>query len=131
MTRPRANPGERPYMVSGDSLKRIAAAVQSYEHGDRKQSPVRFRAPVGDDNPGGIRLGKIEENWQKGTTATVKRYRGDGTEMASGSGSGSESVEFEAVNRFADVNVGSGEEAWVACALIDSTWHLIAAECST
>lgn len=120
MTRRAANPGQRPFMVSGDSLKRIAAAVQSYEHGNRRQSAVKFRTAGGDDGGEGIRLGKIEENWNKGATATVKRYRGDGTEMTD--------VEFEAVNRFADVAVGPGG-AWVACALIDSTWHLIAAEC--
>ena len=119
MTRRAANPGQRPFMVSGDSMKRIAAAVQSYEHGNRSQSPVKFRQ--GFEESEIIRLGKIEEDWDKGTTANVKRYRGDGTELID--------VEFEAINRFADVVVGSGEEAWVACALIGSTWHLIAAEC--
>jgi hypothetical protein len=120
MTRRKANPGQRPFMVSGDSMKRIAAAVQGYEHGNRKQSAVHFRTATGDDG-GGIRLGKIDEGWSKGETATVRRYRGDGTEI--------ENAQFDAVNRFADVSVGSGGEVWVACAMIDSTWHLIAAEC--
>jgi hypothetical protein len=107
-------------MVSGDALKRIAAAVQGYEHGDRKQSPIKFRIPVGDDDV--VRLGKVSANWNKDDTATVQQYTGSGEEI--------EDAEFEAVNRFADVTVPEESSVWVACVLIDSTWHLVAAECS-
>jgi hypothetical protein len=107
-------------MLSGDALKRIAAAVQSYEHGDRKTSPIKFRIPVGDDDV--VRLGKVSETWDKGDTATVQQYTGSGEEI--------EDAEFEAVNRFATVTVEAESSVWVACVLIDSTWHLVAAECS-
>ncbi len=122
MTRRLSNPGQRPFMVTGDSMKRIAAAVQHYEQGDRSQRPVKFRDAVGDD-AGGVRLGKVDANWNKGATATVQEHDGEGNEITGS--------EFEAINRFADVTLGDESEVWVACALIGSTWHLIAAECST
>jgi hypothetical protein len=73
--------------------------------------------------PQGIRLGKISGTWSKGTTATVTRYNGDGTEYDAEEGD----AEFESINRFATVT--TTEPRWVACANIDGTWHLVAAEC--
>lgn len=106
-------------MVSGDSLKRIAAAVQHYEHGSRSLKPVSLRTGPPEDESFPVRLGKISENWDKAATANVQEYSGSG-EIITGS-------TFEAVNRFADVQTET--ESWVVCVLIGSTWHLIAAEC--
>jgi hypothetical protein len=70
-----------------------------------------------------MRLGKITNGWAKGSTKTVTRYNGDGTELEDGD----PVPTFEAINRFA--TVAALDERWVACALIDETWHLVAAEC--
>jgi hypothetical protein len=70
---------------------------------------------------GGTRLGKISASWAKGSTAAVAEYDGSGT---------AKGTTFSAVNRFGLVTgPTSGSPQWVACSLVDSTWHLIAAEC--
>lgn len=72
--------------------------------------------------PSGVVLGTISATWTKGTTATVTRQNGDGTTISG-------SPTFTAKNYFATVPVvGSGTKR-VACALVDNTWILIAAEC--
>lgn len=101
------------------AARRVVAATQAYERGNRDQPPIKFRQ-TGDD--GGFRLGKVGEDWNKGATVTVQEYKGNG-EIIEGS-------EFEAINRFATVPVAEGETVWVACIAIGSTWHLIAAECA-
>jgi hypothetical protein len=58
-------------MLSGDALKRIAAAVQSYEHGDRKQSPIKFRIPVGDDGETVVRMASFSLEWRQGADKTI------------------------------------------------------------
>jgi hypothetical protein len=68
-----------------------------------------------------MRLGQVSNGWTKGQTKTVTRYNGNGVVYA-----GQPST-FEAINKFATIS-GQGQK-WVACALIDSTWHLVAAEC--
>lgn len=69
----------------------------------------------------GMRLGTISSTWNKGQTATVTEQNGDGTARIG-------NPTFTATNYFANVTVSSGTRR-VACALIDSTWVLIAAEC--
>jgi len=70
---------------------------------------------------GGVRLGTISATWSKGTTATVTRQKGDGTALTP-------TQTFTASNHFATIIVSSGTKR-VACALVGSTWILIAAEC--
>lgn len=69
-----------------------------------------------------IRLGTISATWTKGQTATVTMQSGDGAAV-------SPTVTFTATNYFATVTVASGTRR-VACARIDNTWVLIAAECA-
>jgi hypothetical protein len=69
-----------------------------------------------------IRLGTIDGTWTKGQTATVTMQSGDGAAV-------SPTVTFTATNYFATVTVASGTRR-VACARIDNTWVLIAAECA-
>lgn len=71
----------------------------------------------------GTRLGKIDSTWAKGAQATVTRYNGDGTQFQDND----EPETFEAWNRFATIT--TSEPRWVACSLIGTTWHLVAAEC--
>jgi hypothetical protein len=69
-----------------------------------------------------IRLGTINGTWTKNQTATVTMQSGDGAAV-------SPTVTFTATNYFATVTVASGTRR-VACARIDNTWVLIAAECA-
>jgi hypothetical protein len=73
------------------------------------------------DGRGLVRLGTVSATWTKGSTATVTQQAGDGTSL-------SPATTFTATNYFATVTVSSGTRR-VACALIDNTWALIAAEC--
>jgi hypothetical protein len=75
----------------------------------------------------GVKLGKITGTWTKGGTQTVWEYTGGGGAQASGP---SGPLSLTGVNRFANVTVTGSSAKWVAVASIDSTWHLIAAECS-
>lgn len=101
-----------------DGARRVAEATRAYERGNRDMPGIKFRTA---EDASGVRLGTIGATWAKGTTATVSELLGDGTEPPA-------PTEFEATNYFADVTVGSGEVK-VACALVGSTWILIAAEC--
>lgn len=69
----------------------------------------------------GVKLGTISATWTKGGTATVTEQNGDGTPRTG-------NPTFEARNWFATVNVFATPKK-VACALLDNTWVLIAAEC--
>lgn len=102
-----------------DGARRVAEATRAYERGNRDMPGVRFRTAASDDQS--IRLGTISATWSKGSTATVTQQNGDGTAMAG-------SPTFTAKNYFSTVTVLSGTKR-VACALIDATWVLIAAEC--
>lgn len=78
---------------------------------------VRFGGVGG----GGIRLGTVDQTWNKGATATVTEQNGDGTAKAG-------NPTFTAQNHFATVTVNTGTKR-VACGLVDKTWILVAAEC--
>lgn len=69
-----------------------------------------------------VRLGTISANWNKGATATVTEKAGDGGNIYG-------NPTFTATNHFATVSVPAQSTRRVACALIGSTWVLIAAEC--
>lgn len=101
------------------AAERIAKVVRRVELGNRDAEPLRFERVGG--GGGGVRLGTIAATWLKGTTATVTQIKGDGSAI-------SPTVTFTAKNWFADVTVESGTKK-VACAKVDATWILIAAEC--
>lgn len=119
----RIGDNNRAVMLTADAVRRIGKTVQAYEQGrtDIKARPLR--TAYGDDGDS-IRLGSISGSWLKGDTATVTRMKGDGTAFTP-------HEEFEALNHFVDISIdcGSGVQRKVACALVGSTWILIAAEC--
>jgi hypothetical protein len=89
-------------MVSGDSMKRIAAAVQGYEHGNRRQSPVNFRTATGDDG-GGLKLCKTTSDWEVNTLAELEVWHaGDPPEESS-----SDETVSDVVNKVAKVVAGT------------------------
>lgn len=109
-------------MLTADAARRIGKAVQAYEQGhpQMRGRPLRTASGDGGDE---LRLGTVSGSWLKGATATVTRLKGDGDPW-------SPAQTFEAVNYFADISIDCGTRK-VACALIGTTWILIAAECSS
>lgn len=89
---------------------------------------VRIGAGAGG---GGVRLGKITGTWSKGGTGTIYEYSGDGTQLSvpTGSSGATAPATFTGVNRFAAITATGSAPKWVACGLVGSHWHLIAAEC--
>lgn len=90
--------------------------------GAGKWGLVRIGAGAG----GGVKVGKITGTWSKGGTQTVWEYTGTGAQATGPSGP----LSLTGINRFATVSASGGSGKWVAVSSIDSTWHLIAAECS-
>jgi hypothetical protein len=74
----------------------------------------------------GVKVGKITGTWTKGGTQTVWEFTGTGTQATGPSGP----LSLTGVNRFVTVTITGSAAKWVAVAPVDSTWHLIAAECS-
>lgn len=83
---------------------------------------VRIGAGAG----GGVKVGKITGTWTKGNSQTVWEYSGAGVQSSGPSGY----LSITGINRFATVEASGVAAKWVAVAKVDSTWHLIAAECA-
>jgi hypothetical protein len=98
--------------IKAADIPKVGGAVELWR--DDQWALIRFGG-------GGIRLGTIAASWSKGATATVTQQKGDGSAMTG-------NPTFTATNYFAAVTVTTGTKR-VACALVDSTWILIAAEC--
>lgn len=101
----------------------FGAAVLWRESGTGANKWALVRLGGGGGGGTGVRLGTISATWTKGNAATVTQQNGDGTARTG-------NPTFTARNFFATVTVPSGQARRVACALIDSTWVLIAAECA-
>lgn len=110
----------RPVMLTADAARRIGRAVQAYEQG-RSRVPPRTLRVGGDDGGQEIRMGSVSGAWDKNTTKTVTRLQGDGTAWVP-------EQTFDAVNHFSDLSDICPSRK-VACALVGTTWVLIAAEC--
>ena len=69
------------------------------------------------ENSSSTRLGKVmDSTWTKGSVAMITEYSGIGI---------TKGTTFPAINRFANIT----GPAWVACTLIEGSWHMIASEC--
>lgn len=115
----RIDNSQRGVLISVESARRIAKAVQAYEQGRQRIRAPRMRTVAGDDNP--LRIGKTRDAWSKGTTATIDLYEsGDPPdETLSGELAG-------CVNKFADI----GADKWVAVQLAaNGSFYLVSAEC--
>lgn len=119
MARDKAGDDRRGVQLTKGSARELSEVLRTARGGNREQLPVRFRqADVGGS---AIRLGTIAATWTKGQEATVTEQNGDGSAAAG-------DPTFAAVNYFATITVSTGTKR-VACALVGSTWILIAAEC--
>jgi hypothetical protein len=90
--------------------------------GANKWALVRFGGAAG----ASIRLGKVSGTWNKGATASVTQWKGDGSAAVTGA---SGPATFVAINRAQTVTGPTGGY-WVGCNSIDGTWHLDWAECT-
>ena len=90
--------------------------------GAGKWALVRFGAA----GAAGIRLGKVTGTWNKGATASVTQWKGDGSQAVTGTSGPSK---FTAINRAQTVTGPTGGY-WVGCESIDGTWHLEWSECA-
>jgi len=111
-------PGSTTAFDSGSSGPALILWKESGT-GNGKWALLRIAAGAG--STATTRLGKISASWAKGSTAVVAEYDGGGS---------AKGTTFSAINRFGLVTgPTAGSPQWVACSLVDSTWHLIAAEC--
>lgn len=78
--------------------------------------PVRFRTAFDDGIP--VRVGKIDTDWNKGSTATVTRLKADGTDWDPSDET------FEAINHLLDLEVPTGYVK-VICGWVESKWVLL------
>lgn len=129
------NDNRRGVMITPDSARRIAKAVQAYEQGrvNIRAKPLRTATDEGGEP---IRIGLTCSAWQRNTTqAVVLLYEDDCDDSGSGScdggsgsdsGSGSGENTLEAFNRLFDIP----ENYLVYLALAkNGCWQVIAAGC--
>lgn len=115
----------RGLMFTRDAARRIARAVQAYEHGNRSTTPPKIRTAYGDESDP-IRIARVPEDWSKGDVLEVELvYETDCEEE--GGGSGSEGETLEARNDLFDIAEGS--LVWLALAL-NGCWYVVAVACS-
>jgi hypothetical protein len=120
----RLDGSQRGVLITEESARRIARAVQKIHNAKRDQPGRKFR--VGYDEGGSsLRLGKVSAAWDKGTLATVTIYD-QGTPPNEEADDPAETIE-DVVNKFADIDADS----WVMIAeLPTGRWYVIAAECT-
>lgn len=120
-------------MLTADAARRVARAVQSYEHGRVNIKSRPLRTAIDDSEP--VRIGLTCEPWPRYTTqSVVLLYEGDcdlagsGSCDGSGSGSGSGSGDdtLEAYNRLFAIPENS--IVYLAMAK-NGCWQVIAAGC--
>jgi hypothetical protein len=118
----RLDGSHRGVLITEESARRIARAVQRIHNAKRDQPGRKFR--VGYDDGGQSRLGKVESDWDKGTLATVTVYD-RGTPPNEEAADPPETL-IDCVNKFADIEANS----WVWVTLAENGyWYVTAAEC--
>lgn len=115
----RLDGSQRGALVSIESARRIARAVQAYEQGWRDDRAPRLKRSFDDNDP--VRIGKTTEKWAKGSTTELELvYELDCDEEGSSGGD----IQ-EAHNLAFDVNEG------VHCVIAlagNGCWYLVEAE---
>lgn len=81
----RIDGSQRGALVSIESARRIARAVQAYEQGKRDDRAPRLKRAFDDHEP--VKIGKTTEKWAKGTTTELELYYQDDCENEGSSGS--------------------------------------------
>jgi len=121
----RIDGSDRGALISVDSVRRLARALQKYEHGDR-DIPGRKLRTAYDESSSTIRIGRTTAAWLKGETQEVELvYETNCSDEGSGSGSSGDTL--LAYNLAFDV--AEDRVVWLAEAT-NGCWYLIhAASC--
>lgn len=118
----RLDGSDRGALISRESVRRIASAINQGDNRGRGHGPPPFRTSF--DDGAILRLGKCSTDWDKGTLADVTIYD-RGTPPNEETATTPEIVS-DVVNKFADIQAN----AWVIIALLDhGEWYVISAEC--
>lgn len=120
----------RPVMLTADAARRVARAVQGYEHARRPSiKAARLRTAASDDGEP-LRMVRVDEAWPKDTSRAVQLIyerdcdiEDDGS--GSGSGSGEDTLE-EVYNRLFDIPAHA--IVYIGMAR-NGCWHVVAAGC--
>jgi hypothetical protein len=119
----RLDGSQRGVLITEESARRIARAVQRIANVKRDQPGRKFRVGY-DDDGGQVQIGKTTEKWAKGTTTELELILENSCDEGSeGSGSGGNTL--EAHNLAYDVGEG------VRCIVAEATngcWYLVEAE---
>jgi hypothetical protein len=113
--------GKRGVLITEESARRIARAVQKINNAKRDSPGIKFRVGY-DDGSGQVQIGKTTEKWAKGTTTELELIMENSCDEE-GSGSGGNTL--EAHNLAYDVAEGS------RCIVAEATngcWYLVEAE---
>lgn len=116
----RIDGSQRGALVSIESARRIARAVQAYEQGKRDDVAPKLKRAF-DEGGDPVKIGKTTEKWDKGTTTDLEIYYEDDCDDPGSSGSET----LEVYNFAYDVNEG------VRCIVALATngcWYLVSAE---
>jgi hypothetical protein len=115
----RIDGSQRGALVSIESARRIARAVQAYEQGKRDDVAPRLKRAFDDHEP--VKIARTTDKWEKGTTALLEVLFEDDCEEQFGSGA--ETLEVH--NWSYDVN------EFVRCVIAlagNGCWYLVEAE---
>lgn len=119
----RIDGSQRGALVSIESARRIARAVQAYEQGKRDDVAPRLKRAF-DEGGDPVKIGRTTEKWQKGSTTSLELIYEDDCEDDGSSGSSGGDL-LEAHNLSFDVN----EDVRCVVALAgNGCWYLVAAE---
>jgi hypothetical protein len=115
----RIDGSQRGALVSIESARRIARAVQAYEQGKRDDVAPRLKRAFDEGDP--VKIGKTTEKWHKGSTTDLELiYEGDCDDEGS---SGGETLEAHNLS----YDVDEGAKCIVALAG-NGCWYLVEAE---
>jgi hypothetical protein len=100
------------------SADRIAAAVRSYEQGDRDGTPLSFKHVQTGGGRAPFRIGTFTGAWAKDATTVVTLFTITNTPNT-----------LSVMNLFAEITTSSINVRKCAVARDGTAWYLIAAEC--
>jgi hypothetical protein len=115
----RIDGSQRGALVSIESARRIARAVQAYEQGKRDDVAPRLKRGFDEGDP--VKIGRTTEKWAKGTTTELELIYREDCEDAGGSGGET----LEAHNLSYDVVVGA---TCIVALGQNGCWYLVEAE---
>lgn len=115
----RIDGSDRGALVSVDSLRRLARALQRHEQGNRDIPGVKLRTAF-DDGSSPVRLGRTTAAWSKGTTQEIELIYKNSPDAE---GSGGDTL--EAHNQTMDV---AEDRIVIVAEATNGAWYLVEAE---